>query len=103
MEEYPLRKYDKLNRLIYIDFNGVERVIKIYWDDTEKVKIKYRLWKEDVEVEAYDKNGKKIFSSSGGRFNFELPRIKIRKDEIFYTVDKKKIKEWMIKLECLKK
>ncbi len=103
MEEYPLKKYDHLNRLIYVDWNGVERVIKIYWDDTDKVKIKYRLWREETEVEAYDKSGNQIFSSSSGNLSFRLPRLKIEYERIYYSVDKKKVKEWMKKLECLKK
>lgn len=103
MEEYPVKKYDKLNRLIYVDWNGVERSINIYWDDTEKIKIKYRLWNQEAEVEAFDKNGNKIFSNATGTIVIKLPRIKLEKKNIFYVIEKKKIAEWKQKLESKKK
>jgi len=99
MIEYPIRKYDKLNRLIYIDWNGVERCINIYWDNTEKVKIKYRLYSKDAEVEAYDKNGKVIIKNVSGKFTLDLPKLKMKNGKISYNVDKNKLKEWQEKLE----
>jgi len=99
MIEYPIRKYDKLNRVIYIDWNGVERSIYMYWDDTEKVKIKYRLYSSDAEVEAYDKNGKVIIRNVSGKFVLDLPKLSIRNGRVSYYVDKKKLKEWQEKLE----
>jgi hypothetical protein len=103
MSEYPIKKHDSLNRLIYVDWNGVERLINIYWGDTNKVKIKYRLWNDDAEVEAYDKNGNQVFNSSSGVAVFKFPRLRIEKGRVSYIVDKKKIKEWVLKLECIKK
>jgi hypothetical protein len=99
MIEYPIKKYDKINRVIYIDWNGVERCIYIYWDNTEKVKIKYRLYSSDAEVEAYDKNGKIIIKNASGKLVLDLPKLKIRNGRISYSVDKNKIKEWQEKLE----
>ena len=103
MEEYPIKKYDHLNRLIYVDWNGIERCINIYWDDTNSLKIKYRLWNQDAEVEAYDKKGNQILTTTSGVPIVKFPRLKIEKQNIFYIVDKKKITEWLKKLECIKK
>lgn len=102
MEEYPIKKYDNLNRLIYVDWNGIERIVNIYWGETDRVKIKYRLWRDEAEVEAFDKSGNQIFSTSRGVTGIKLPRLKIEKDKIVYVVDKKKITEWLKKLECVK-
>lgn len=99
MIDYPIRKYDKLNRLIYIDWNGIERCINIYWDDTDKIKIKYRLYSDDSEVEAYDKNGKVIIKNVSGKFIIDLPRFKMKNGKVSYCIDKKLIKEWQEKLE----
>jgi len=99
MIDYPIKKYDKLNRLIYIDWNGVERCINIYWDDTDKVKIKYRLYSKDAEVEAFDKNGKSIMKDASGKFTLNLPHLSIRNGKVSYSVDKNKLKEWQEKLE----
>lgn len=99
MIDYPIKKYDKLNRLIYVDWNGIERLVNIYWDDTNKIKIKYRLYSNDAEVEAYDKNGKVIIRSVSGKFILDLPKLKIKNSRVLYSVDKKKIKEWQEKLE----
>jgi len=75
IEEYPIKKFDKLNRMVYVDWNGVERCINIYWGDTNKIKIKYRLWHSDTEVEAYDKNGNSIMKTSSGSLVVRLPRL----------------------------
>jgi hypothetical protein len=101
--EYPVKKFDHLNRLIYVDWNGIERCINIYWGDTNKVKIKYRLWNQEAEVEAYDKNGNVVFETISGAPVLKFPRLKIEKGRIAYCVDKKKVNEWMLKLECHKK
>jgi len=99
MIEYPIKKYDKLNRVIYVDWNGVERCINIYWGDTDKIKIKYRLYSSDAEVWAYDKNGKVIIRNVSGKFVLDLPRLKIKNNIVTYNVDKNKLKEWQEKLE----
>lgn len=103
MEEYPIKKYDHLNRLIYVAWNDIERIINVYWGDTERIKIKYRLWREEAEVEAFDKSGNQVFSTSRGVPTIKFPRLKIEKNKVFYVVDKKKMKEWIEKLECMKK
>lgn len=99
--EYPIKKFDHLDRMIYVDWNGIERCINIFWDDTKKIKIKYRLWYNETEVEAYDKKGNIILQSSTGIMKF--PRLKIKDGILFYVVEGKKIKEWLQKLDCKKK
>lgn len=94
MNDYPIKNFDKLNRMVYVDWNGVERCINVYWDDTDKVKIKYRLWHNDAEVEAYDRNGKTIIKSSSGMVSIRFPRLTIENRKISYSVEKNKIEEW---------
>ena len=101
--EYPIKKYDHLNRVIYIDWNGVERCINIFWDDTNKIKIKYRLWHSETEVEAFDKKGKVVLQSSAGIVTINFPRLKFSNGRLFYMVDKKILNEWIKKLDCKKK
>ncbi len=101
--EFPIKKYDHLNRMIYVDWNGVERCINIYWDDTNKIKIKYRLWHKEIEVEAYDKKGRIVFRNSAGVSVLKFPRLRIENGKMIYIVDKKKIIEWLNKLETVKK
>nr|QBM02753.1 hypothetical protein [uncultured archaeon] len=100
--EYPIKKFDNLNRVIYIDWNGVERCINVFWGDTNKIKIKYRLWHSETEVEAYDEKGNVIFQSSAGVIVIKFPRLKIKDGKLLYTVERKKIKEWLKKLDCNK-
>ena len=101
--DFPIKKYDHLNRMIYVDWNGVERCINIYWNDTNKIKIKYRLWHKETEVEAYDKKGNIVFRSSAGVIALNFPRLKIDNGRIRYVIDKKKVTEWLKKLESKKK
>jgi len=96
--EYPIKKFDSLNRMVYVDWNGVERCANVYWSNTKNVKIKYRYWHQDIEVEAYDKNGIVIMKSSSGILSLKLPRLIIESGKITYCVDKKKIIEWSQKL-----
>jgi hypothetical protein len=98
MTEYPLKKFDHLNRMVYVDWNGVERCVNVYWGDTNKIKIKYRLWHNDSEVEAYDKNGNIIIRSSAGLLSLRMPRLVYENGKMAYVVDKKKIEEWRQKL-----
>jgi hypothetical protein len=98
----PIKKYDSLGRMIYVDWNGIERCINVFWDDTSKVKIKYRLWHDETEVEAFDKNGNVVFKSSSGVVIVKFPKLKFKDGRLFYTVDSQKIKEWLQKLECNK-
>lgn len=98
MSEYPIKKFDKLNRMVYVDWNGVERIINIYWDDTNKIKIKYRLWHNDYEVEAYNLKGKIIMKYSAGSFFLKLPRLTMKDNITSYIVDKNKITEWREKV-----
>lgn len=98
--EYPIKKYDHLNRLIYIDWNGIERCINIFWDDTNKIKIKYRLWHSETEVEAYNKKGNIVLKSSAGIVTINFPRLKIDNNgRMIYFVDKKILNEWLKKLD----
>lgn len=91
---FPIRKYDDLKRLIYVDYNGIERIINVYWNDTNKIKIKYRLWNKDTEMEAFDKNGKVIIKSSAGIFIADTPHINIKNGRLSFKVSQKKLKEW---------
>lgn len=101
--DFPIKKYDHLNRMIYVDWNGIERCINIFWDDTDKIKIKYRLWNNETEVEAYDLKGNVVFKRSTGVMVVDFPRLKMKNNKMFYIVDKKKIDEWLQKLDYQKK
>ena len=93
---YPLlKKVDNLGRTIYIDWNGVERTIYVYYGDTSKMKLKYRLFHKETSLDAYDTSGKSILSYDAGKFEINVPGVWISKDgEVNFRVDKIKLKEW---------
>jgi|ERR1035437_6490618 hypothetical protein len=95
--EYPIKTFDHLNRLIYIAKNDVERVVNIYWADTNQIKIKYRLWKDEseTEIEAYNPNGEVIVRISLGKNEITLSRLKIINGSIKkWIISSEKINEW---------
>lgn len=96
--EYPIKKYDSLNRLIYVDWNGVERVVMTYWGDTKQVKIKYRLFHQDQEVIAYDQNGNVIVEKSHGSLMLKLERFIIHQGKMAYAVSPENIDKWKKKI-----
>jgi hypothetical protein len=96
--EYPIKKYDELNRLIYVDWNGIERVIMTYWENTKQVKIKYRLFYQDQEVIVYDRFGKTIVEKSQGSLKLTLPRLIIFRGQIAYAVSPENITLWRQKI-----
>lgn len=93
--EFPLIKNDHLGRRIYVDWNGAERSIYQYWDDTKVIKIKYRLYHKDVSFDAYDKTGKNIISYSSGVFDLKLPKFWTDDfGEIFFYTERSKTINW---------
>ena len=96
--EYPIKKYDNLGRNIYIDWNGVERVVMTYWDYTKQIKIKYRLFHQDQEVIAYDLQGNIIVQKSQGSLKLSLPRLLIFQGKMAYAVSLDNIESWKKKI-----
>jgi len=94
-EEYPIKKYDYLNRLIYINWNGTERVINRYWGTSTNIKIKYRIFGKDINTEAYSESGKQIIDYSKGKHDIILERINFNyKGLVSFCVERRKINEW---------
>lgn len=103
---YPLlKKVDNLGRVIYIDWNGVERTIYVYYGNTSKVKLKYRLFHKETSLDAYNTSGKIIISYDAGKLEINIPGVWVHKDGgIDFRVDKVKLKEWkkISKIKLLK-
>jgi hypothetical protein len=97
--QYPIKKIDSLNRLIYIDFDGYERILNKYWGDTNLIKIKYRFFGSEIEIEAFDVNRKIIMYYSTGMFKFHLTDIKIDNNNLSFVVDKNKLFDWRKRLK----
>jgi pullulanase/glycogen debranching enzyme len=91
---YPIKKIDNLGRLLYVDWNGIERSVYKYWKDTINIKVKYRLFHQETSFDVYDTSGKNILSYSSGVFEINLPRLwsdsyggigfKIEKNRLLY-------------------
>lgn len=94
-EEYPVVKNDSLGRRIYVDWNGAERSIYKYWNDTKSIKIKYRLYHDDASFDAYDKNGKNVISYSCGVLEMKLPKLWTDScGELCFCAEKNRIVKW---------
>lgn len=62
-KEYPIKYKDKLGRLIYLLENEFERVVFVYYGQTDRIKIKYHYINKDVYVDAFSRSGTIIFST----------------------------------------
>ena len=101
--EYPIKKIDYLNRVIYIDYNGYERIVKTYWTNTNNIKVKYSYFGNEVLIQAFDKNAKKILTVSNLGYDLNLNNLIISKDRIEFVVEQNKIKDWKNKIKNNKK
>lgn len=61
--EYPVKYKDKLGRTVYVLENEFERIVFVYYGETDKKKIKYHYINKDVYVDAFSKSGSIIFST----------------------------------------
>jgi len=99
-EDFPIKKYDYLNRLIYIDWDGNEKIINKYWGKSKSIKIKYRIFGNDINTEAYDEQGKLIINYMKGRNLILLDRIRVDNFGIIeFKVDKNIMKRWRKKIK----
>ena len=93
--KYPIRKIDNLGRLLYVDWNGIERSVYKYWKDTPNIKVKYRLFHQETSFDAYDTSGKIILSYSSGVFDINLPRLWSNKNGgIGFKIEKHRLLAW---------
>jgi len=60
---YPIKYKDKLGRLIYTLENEFERVVFMYYQDSDRIKVKYHYMNNDVYIDAFSKSGDLIFST----------------------------------------
>lgn len=94
---YPLlKKTDNLGRLVYVDWNGVERSIYKYWGNTNKIKLKYQLFHQEVSLDAYSTGGKNMMSYSSGIFDINLPGVWTHKNgDIAFKVKRPMLSAWV--------
>ena len=93
--EYPIRKFDYLNRLVYADWNGYERVAKTYWGETNSVKVRYTYFGKDISIDAYDENGEKLMTMTNTSFTINMGGIKMdEKGIVQFNVDKNILNMW---------
>jgi hypothetical protein len=90
-----IEKRDKLNRLVYVNFNEVERVIYKYYGNTNKIKIKIRLVSKEQIVEIYNKEGKIIYSDETNNNFIKMKNIKIYKNKISIKLPNEIRKEYL--------
>lgn len=101
--KYPIKQYDNLGRLIYIDHNGVERTLYRYWHDTRMVKIIYRYLGMDMTFDAYTQDGTKIISYVWGRLEVTLPGLKVHNGRIAsFGVHPTVMADWKARIKRLK-
>jgi hypothetical protein len=62
-KEYPVKYKDKLGRTVYVLENEFERIVFVYYGNTDKKKIKYHYINQDVYVDAFSRSGVIIFST----------------------------------------
>ena len=62
-KKYPLEYKDKLGRVVYVLDSEFDRTIYKYWFNTNRLKIKYKYFREDVSFSAFSFAGKLILSS----------------------------------------
>jgi hypothetical protein len=84
--EYPIHKHDNLGRIVYSQWSEYVRVANKYYGATDKVKIKYRFFGNDVAFDAYDQSGTIIMSYSKGNFEFMVANIKLSHNEISFKM-----------------
>ena len=65
---------------IYIKWSESERTVKKYWGNTNKIKILYKFYGNDVIIDAFSLEGKTIFSYSRTGFflDFKNPRTHLQ-------------------------
>lgn len=66
---YPKRYKDKNGRIVYSQENEFERVVLIYYGDTDRIKIKYHYFHKDLYVDVFSKSGQIIFSTVSDNVN----------------------------------
>lgn len=96
-----LEKRDNLNRLLYINLNGVERIIYRYYGNTNITKFIIRLFAEEQTVEVFNKKGKLIYSNFGSYKFIKLKNITVSDDYIKIKLPKKIKEEYIEKIKTL--
>lgn len=98
-----IEKRDKLNRLVYVNFNEVERVIYKYYGNTNKIKIKIRLVSKEQIIEIYNKEGNIIYSDEASNNFIKMKNIKIYKNKISIKLPNEIRKEYLEIYKKIKK
>lgn len=60
---YPQVYKDKLGRVIYIIENEFQKIIYTFYGESNKIKVKYVYFRNNVYFDAFAKNGEVIFST----------------------------------------
>lgn len=87
-QKYPFHKKDNIGRIVYSKWSNSERSVKKYWGSTNKIKILYKFQGDEVSIDAFDLNGKKVFFYYYGRFFIDLDKLKIDKSFVFFNIKK---------------
>jgi len=68
-DQYPKEYKDELNRLAYVIDNEFERTVFVYYNKTNKIKIKYKYFHKDVYFDVFSRTGELIFSNLNTNMN----------------------------------
>lgn len=61
--KYPIEYHDKLGRVVYCLSNQFERTVFVYYEDSNRIKVKYQYFNKDVYFDVFSRSGQLIFSS----------------------------------------
>ncbi len=90
MHSYPKMYHDKLNRLAYVLENEFEKTIYTFYGQSNKIKVKYKFYRQDVKFDVFTESGYLLLS------NFSERDVKFKKTPygtIKFTIHPNKLKK----------
>lgn len=95
---YPIKKYDHLGRVVYVNWDNIERTANVYWGNTDKVKIKYSYFNNEVSFDVFTQDGINIICYNGIRLDIKLPFIIFNNYNTSFNfhINKEFKKQWLI-------
>lgn len=91
LTSYPQEYRDKLNRVVYVLLNEYEKIIYTFYGETNRIKVKYIVFKKNIYFDVFSRTGEVIFSNVTNNF-FDCRIEKKYDGTIDFIVHPKKIK-----------
>lgn len=88
---YPQEYRDKLNRVVYVLLNEYEKIIYTFYGETNRIKVKYIVFKKNIYFDVFSRTGEVIFSNVTNNF-FDCRIEKKYDGTIDFIVHPEKIK-----------